>query len=54
MAQIDVLVHNYEREDDVFFKKKKMFAHTFFPQHCAFHFMSQPIISTTKVVKGLI
>ena len=36
MTQIDVLVHNYEGDDDRFFKKK-MFAHTFFPQHCAFY-----------------
>ena len=50
MTQIDVLVHNYEGEDDGF--KKKMCAHTFF--HNIVHFMSQPIISATKVVKGLI
>ena len=56
MTQIDVLVHNYEGDDDRFFKKK-MFAHTFFPQHCAFyvttdhisHKSSKRIISSSSL-----
>ena len=50
MTQIDVLAHNYEGDDDRFFKKRCL-PILFF--HNIVHFMSQPIISATKVVKGL-